>query len=191
MTIWSAVAADDTAAGSWPRRASTRTPTASPLNAYGFAPGALSGPTAFSAPSPRPRGPDASVERLAGEPPRQSDSTMDMHDHPSLPLDAGSSGDSSRRTGKTGRAAAREVVAFALAAGQTQAEGAAKGGVSVRTVRSWSGESEFAARVEQLRAEAIGQALGRLSGTMSSAADVLKDLLQSKSEDVRLRASRA
>jgi len=116
---------------------------------------------------------------------------MDMHDHPSLPLDAGSSGDSSRRTGKTGRAAAREVVAFALAAGQTQAEAAAKGGVSVRTVRSWSGESEFAARVEQLRAEAIGQALGRLSGTMSSAADVLKDLLQSKSEDVRLRASRA
>ncbi|HJZ57432.1 MAG TPA: hypothetical protein VKE74_20855 [Gemmataceae bacterium] len=82
-------------------------------------------------------------------------------------------------------------MAFALAAGQTQAEAAAKGGVSVRTVRSWSGESEFAARVEQLRAEAIGQALGRLSGTMSSAADVLKDLLQSKSEDVRLRASRA
>jgi hypothetical protein len=94
------------------------------------------------------------------------------------------------RTGRP-RPGARDLVAAALAAGQTARDAAAAGGVHERTVWKWLGDSCFKARVDALRAGAVATALSRLSSAMTTAADVLRDLLGSRDEHVRFKAARA
>jgi HEAT repeat protein len=64
-------------------------------------------------------------------------------------------------------------------------------GVSERTAtRRWA-DPEFRRRVSVLRGELVGQALGRLADAMTSAANVLRQLLAAESENVRLGAARS
>ena len=86
---------------------------------------------------------------------------------------------------------AAEVAAAALATGETAVAAARIAGVHERTVRKWLDRPEFVARVEQLRGEAVGQAVSRLSGSLTLAADALKKLIGHRDPGVRFRAARA
>jgi hypothetical protein len=71
-------------------------------------------------------------------------------------------------------------------------DAAAAAGIHERTLRRWYKEDPgFKATVEELRAEAVALAVAKLSGSMAGAADTLTRLLGSRSEVVRLRASKA
>jgi hypothetical protein len=85
--------------------------------------------------------------------------------------------------------AKREAVALRLAAGQTAKAAAAAAEVGLRTVRRWLEEPEFVARVEELRGEMLERAMARLTRTTTRAAGVLRALLESADEKVRLRAA--
>jgi hypothetical protein len=85
----------------------------------------------------------------------------------------------------------REPAALLLAGGATVKDAAAGAGVSERAVRNWKRDPPFQARVEELRSELFGHAVGRLAGHHGKAADVLGALLDSDSEGVRLKAARA
>lgn len=83
----------------------------------------------------------------------------------------------------------RDLAAVALASGKTVAEAATAAQVSERTVATWRADPTFRARVVELRGEMVAAAAGRLSSSMSQAADVLKGLLESETEAIRLRAA--
>jgi hypothetical protein len=88
------------------------------------------------------------------------------------------------------RSANKDLAAVRLAAGGTVAESAAAAGVDPRTIFKWkSDDARFRARIAELRAGMVSAALGRLSDSMSAAADVLVALLGSDDEDVRHRAA--
>lgn len=90
------------------------------------------------------------------------------------------------------REGARELASVALAAGRTAKEAATVAGVHERTLRKWlANDPEFKRGVDQLRAEAVGSALGRLSSSMSAAADALKELIGNECPHVRFKASKA
>ncbi len=90
-----------------------------------------------------------------------------------------------------GRRNADEVLALALAGGQTLRAAASLAGVSERTAaRRWA-DPEFRKRVAESRAEMVRQAQGRMADSMSEAAGVLRQLLTASSENVRLGACRA
>jgi hypothetical protein len=75
-----------------------------------------------------------------------------------------------------GRARADATLLAALASGATAAEAAATAGVSERTVRRRLSAPDFAARLEQARAEILDVALVRLSARALAAVDVLAAL---------------
>jgi hypothetical protein len=83
------------------------------------------------------------------------------------------------------------IWAMALASGATQAVAAEQAGTSPRTIRRKLARPEFRQLVADLRAELIGQALGRMANNMTRAADSLGALLDSEDERVRLRTCRA
>lgn len=85
--------------------------------------------------------------------------------------------------------AAREAAAAALAAGKTTAEAAAAAGVTARAVFGWKTDPGFRARVLGLRHEMLGRACGELSDTLFAAARVLRELLTSANEKIRLQAA--
>ena len=90
------------------------------------------------------------------------------------------------------RAQNKELAAAALAGGSTIAAAALAAKVDPRTVAKWKADdSAFRSRVAELRAEMVSRALGKLSDTMSSAADVLVALLTDTDANVRLRSARA
>jgi len=90
-----------------------------------------------------------------------------------------------------GRRNADEALAAALASGQTLRAASGAAGVSERTAtRRWA-DPQFRQCVSELRGELVGRALGRLADGMADAADVLRQLLNAKSESVRLSAARA
>jgi hypothetical protein len=91
----------------------------------------------------------------------------------------------------SGRRKADDTLAVSLAAGQTLREAAKAAGVSERTATNRWAEPGFKARVCTLRAEAVSRALGRLSETMTTAADTLAALLSDQDARVRLGAARA
>lgn len=94
------------------------------------------------------------------------------------------------RTGnKNGR---REGVALALASGKSIRAAAADCGVGERTIHSWlDTDPVFRARIDDLRSDLFGLAVGRLSDLSGKAADVLGGLLDSQSDTVRLQAARS
>ena len=89
------------------------------------------------------------------------------------------------------RANADELVVAALASGHTMQEAAKGAGISPRTVSRRLADPAFKQRIQTLRGEMIGQALGRMADGMSDAAAALRKLLKAKSESVRLGACRA
>jgi len=90
-----------------------------------------------------------------------------------------------------GRHNADEVLALALATGQTLRGAAAAAGVAERTAaRRWA-DAGFRARVTELRTELIGRAVGRLADAAATAADALVNLLAGRSEAARLGAARS
>jgi hypothetical protein len=84
-----------------------------------------------------------------------------------------------------------DAVAVALAAGSTIKAAAKRAAVAERTVRGWLTRPAFRSRVSRIRDQAVSQAVAMLSRDMVAAAGVLKKLLRSEREDVRLRAARA
>ncbi len=91
-----------------------------------------------------------------------------------------------------GRENADEALALALAAGRTLRDAAVEAGIGERTAaRRWSDPS-FRRRVEELRADMVTRALGKLSDGMAQAGDVLRQLLAPETPPaVRLGACRA
>jgi AcrR family transcriptional regulator len=89
-----------------------------------------------------------------------------------------------------GRGSADDVIAVALAGGQTVADAARNAGVAERTVYRRLEDTTFRRRVNELRADLVERALGRLTEGMTQAADRLMALVASKDEQVALRAAR-
>lgn len=90
------------------------------------------------------------------------------------------------------RAANKELAAAKLACGSTVREAASAAGCDERTVYKWRAtDAAFRRRIEELRSAAVEGALGRLSDTMTAAADVLAALLTNKKPETRLKAARA
>jgi AcrR family transcriptional regulator len=75
------------------------------------------------------------------------------------------------------RARARELVATGLAAGTPVNQIAAANGLTERTIYNWLRESEFRARVNELRNRAVENAISLLASNMSLAAQTLVALL--------------
>ena len=88
-----------------------------------------------------------------------------------------------------GTAQQREAAALSLACGQTIKEAAAAAATTERSVYRWASEPEFQQRVEALRDGLVNQAAGALVGNVTEAVNVLKALLTSASEDIRMKAA--
>jgi hypothetical protein len=88
--------------------------------------------------------------------------------------------------------ARQEAAALALAAGATIPAAAARARCGVRTVKRWlATQPEFRRRIGELRGEMIGRALGTLTDALAEAAGVLRQLLASQSDAIRLGACRS
>jgi hypothetical protein len=88
-----------------------------------------------------------------------------------------------------GRRNADETLAAELAAGKTVRDAAMAAGVAERTAFRRLEDAAFKARVTELRGQMVTRASGRLADGMTAAADVLRQLLTSKTEGIRLRAA--
>jgi hypothetical protein len=84
-----------------------------------------------------------------------------------------------------------DALALALAAGDSITEAAGKAAVSERTAYRRLADPAFCQRIQILRGEMIGRALGRMADAMTDAADVLRGLLRAEAESVRLGAARS
>ena len=92
---------------------------------------------------------------------------------------------------ENGRRKRDDILALALAAGQTLRDAAATAGIGERTAtRRWA-DPEFRRYVADLRYEMTERALGKLADGMAEAGQVLRALLQAERESVRLGACRA
>jgi hypothetical protein len=88
-----------------------------------------------------------------------------------------------------GRASADERLAAELAAGKTVREAAPAAGVSERTAFRRLADTAFKARVDELRAEMVSRAAGRLADGMVEAADVLRAFLVCSEPHLRQKAA--
>jgi hypothetical protein len=88
-----------------------------------------------------------------------------------------------------GRKDADDQLAALLASGVPIKEAAGKAHVSERTAHRRLNDPTFAARVEQLRARLVSDALAKLEGAMVGAADTLRELLTHDDPGVRIRAA--
>jgi hypothetical protein len=88
-----------------------------------------------------------------------------------------------------GRSRADETLAAELAVGRTVTEAAKAAGISEATAYRRLREKSFNDRVSELRSVMVKTAAGRLADGMTTAADVLRKLLTSKTEGIRLRAA--
>jgi len=90
----------------------------------------------------------------------------------------------------SGRSQADAVLAGHLAAGLQITQAAKKAGVSERTARRRLKVPAFRKQVEELKSEAVGEAVSILGRSMSSAAVELAELLKSEDEKTRLQAAK-
>jgi hypothetical protein len=112
--------------------------------------------------------------------PRRRGQTMATNGEETQPDEAGC---------RPGRSAADEVLATAIATGQKIADCAKLAGVSESTAYARLRNVDFKDRVAEIRAAMVSAAVGRLSGTMADAAEVLAKLIESESETTRFRAA--
>jgi hypothetical protein len=85
----------------------------------------------------------------------------------------------------------QEAAALLLAVGRSVKAAAHEAGVAERTLRNWKAEGAFRARVQELRSEVFGRAVGALCGISVRAARTLARLLQSADEKVQFGAAKA
>jgi hypothetical protein len=85
----------------------------------------------------------------------------------------------------------QEAAALLLAVGRSVKAAARDAGVAERTLRNWRCVSAFRARVQELRSDVFGRAVGALCGISVRAARTLAGLLQSTDEKVQLGAAKA
>ena len=91
----------------------------------------------------------------------------------------------------SGRRSADELLAVAMASGQTLRGAAVVAGIAERTAaRRWA-DPVFRRRVSDLRGQLVQAAVGKLANAMSEAADALQALLTADGENVRLGAARS
>jgi hypothetical protein len=91
---------------------------------------------------------------------------------------------------ENGRRKGETALLLALAGGQTVRDAARAAGIGERTAGRRLADPAFRLRVSAARAEMVAQALGRLAGAMTEAADTLRQLLGAEAESVRLSAAR-
>jgi hypothetical protein len=90
-----------------------------------------------------------------------------------------------------GQTARQDAAALALAAGREVKAAAEACGVGERTLHRWREAAAFRSRVQELRTELFGLAVGRLCELTGKAADRLGQLVDSKTETVALGAAKA
>jgi hypothetical protein len=88
-----------------------------------------------------------------------------------------------------GRGSADDRLAAELAAGKTVRDAAAAVGIAERTAHRRLTDAAFKARVAELRGRMIDAAAGRLADGMTSAADVLRELLTNPDPNVRHKSA--
>jgi hypothetical protein len=88
------------------------------------------------------------------------------------------------------RSNADHLIVAALAAGTTNQEAATAAGVGERTVRRRLDDPAFRRQVSEARAALLEQAIGRMAGATTEAADTLRLLLNAESEHVRHAAAK-
>lgn len=89
-----------------------------------------------------------------------------------------------------GRQNADDALALALARGATLRDGATEAGIGERTAtRRWA-DPAFRQRVTELQHEMVTRSVRRLSDGMTEAVDVLRKLLSSNRDTIRLAAAR-
>src|SRR5262245_4753816 len=91
----------------------------------------------------------------------------------------------------SGRRNADDAFLLALASGKTIKDAAQECGISERTAFRRVAEPNFRRRLNQLRADMVARAVGRLADSMTEAADKLRGLLGARSETVQLGAARS
>jgi hypothetical protein len=88
------------------------------------------------------------------------------------------------------RSNADHLIVAALAAGTTNQDAAAAAGVGERTVRRRLEDPAFQRQVLDARSALLEQAIGRMAGATTEAADTLRSLLNAESENVRHAAAK-
>jgi hypothetical protein len=88
-----------------------------------------------------------------------------------------------------GRAMADPAIALALAGGKTIAQTATACGVSERTINTRLKDQKFVRLIRQQRRAMSDRCAGKLADGLDEAVDVIRELLKSASEYVRLRAA--
>jgi soluble lytic murein transglycosylase-like protein len=83
-----------------------------------------------------------------------------------------------------------QLLAVALAGGDTVADAARTAGMSATTAYRRAADPEFRRRVEAIRREIVDQALGKLTANATQAADAFTALLGSENEQIKLAAAR-
>lgn len=82
------------------------------------------------------------------------------------------------------------LLALALASGLPIGVAAEQVGIDRRTVSRKLSDSAFRRLVADLRAESVATALGRLTDSLTEAADTTRSLLKAEEPHIRLRAAR-
>lgn len=85
---------------------------------------------------------------------------------------------------------ANERLVGHLAAGHTISKAAALAGLSRKTASRRLADPDFRKQVAEARRQLVDRATGKLAGSMSAAAVVLRKLLKSKAENIQLAAAR-
>ena len=86
----------------------------------------------------------------------------------------------------------KEILAKALAGGETVKDWAEKSNVKTRTAYAWAASAEVVDQVNAVRRGALEQAMARLSQNATAASDAIVGLVkEANSESVRLQAARA
>ena len=82
-----------------------------------------------------------------------------------------------------------DLLAVAIASGQTQAEAAISLGICSKTVQRRLSDPVFRGKVDVLRQQAVASALNRSCSALAGAVDVLVALLGDDSASIKLRAA--
>ena len=85
--------------------------------------------------------------------------------------------------------AKQERVALLLATGRSVKAAAAEAGAGERTVHTWLEDRNYRSLVNELRAELLNEAVGKLAESANKAVQTLRDLLDDGNASVRLRAA--
>jgi len=81
------------------------------------------------------------------------------------------------------------LLAVALATGQSVRDAATAVGISERTAYRRVADTDFQRMLRQLRGEMVDSAIGKLSSSMAAAAAILSELLNDNDANIRFKAA--